>query len=75
MKKKSAEEVLTENEDMTVEEFKRLNPEYVARLEKKWEDEDRAFFEKLPEGLNGSERMAYVVQMTKKECEDEESAV
>ncbi len=31
MRKKSNEEVLTEYEDMTIEEFKKLNPEYVAR--------------------------------------------
>ena len=51
--------------DMTIEEFKKSKPEQYERIIKKWEDEDRDFYNSIPNNLSPIEKMAYVVEHTK----------
>ena len=45
---------------MTVEQFERLNPEFVARIEKEQEEEFQRMWEKIPKNLTPIETLRFV---------------
>ena len=58
-------EALLEINNDYIEEFKKSKPEQYERIVKKWEQENRDFYNSIQNNLSPIEKMAYVVEHTK----------